>query len=111
MVCNQCHAEVEQSAKFCTTCGASLGLVCQRCGSANLPEAGYCASCGFALAPSLSGESAPSARLRTEVIDPESMRQYTPEEIDELLALRRAMKVEEPPPKGLDQSEIDKLFE
>ena len=110
MVCKQCKAEVEGGAKFCTSCGVPLGVICDRCGSANLPHDRFCASCGLALVASLSVESAPSARLKTEVIDPGSMRQYTPDEIDELLSLRRTMKLEEPSSKSLSQSEIDKLF-
>ena len=37
-------------------------------------------------------------------------KQYTPQEIEQLLSLRRLMKIEEPVTKTLDQDDIDDLF-
>lgn len=62
MKCPRCGFEADESAKFCTNCGASLtqtpeegekllGLYCRNCG-ARLPEgAEYCTNCGAPVTP------------------------------------------------------------
>lgn len=85
-----------------------MGTLCDRCGTVNRYEDHYCGVCGAALISSLKHETkgAPASLTKSE---PDS-RQYTSEEIEELLALRRAMKKDEPTTKILGQDDIDQLF-
>ena len=47
--CAGCGAEHESSARFCSTCGASLWRVCPACGAEAHVAAAFCSTCGFAL--------------------------------------------------------------
>jgi hypothetical protein len=69
----------------------------------------FCGRCGFALAASVTKESTSSAptRLTTQNAPP----QYSPADLEEILALRRSMEKDQTDPQTLDQEEIDKLFD
>jgi len=107
MVCGRCNAENPDDGRFCRSCGASLGTACSKCGVSCRPDDRYCGSCGAPLAISLAdveltlvNSSSPSA----------PSKQYTPQEIEILLALRRTLKKEETTVKSLRQDDVDKLF-
>jgi hypothetical protein len=108
MVCPKCATENEASRKFCSSCGGPLGNVCGRCGMVNGPDDGFCGHCGFALAAStVKGLSSPVPRNCTPHNLPP---QYSMQEIEELLSLRRALEKMQGDPQTLDQDEIDRLF-
>lgn len=51
MKCQNCHSELLEGAKFCTTCGtpvpsAAPAATCQACGAELLPDARFCTTCG-----------------------------------------------------------------
>jgi hypothetical protein len=108
MQCMRCKAEHEVLQKFCTECGAAMGLTCDRCGSINRLDARHCGACGQGLVASLQqGGSGPAASQNTRVV---LTRQYTPAEIEELLILRKAIKADEESARILNQNDIDNLF-
>ncbi|MBI2947351.1 MAG: AAA family ATPase, partial [Verrucomicrobia bacterium] len=49
MQCPQCHHRNRDGAKFCTECGAKLGLSCAGCGALNDASARFCQQCGASL--------------------------------------------------------------
>ena len=106
MNCDQCNTENPNSAKFCRSCGAVLGSLCARCGTVALPEDRYCTSCGSDLVEQSGGELMGSSHTQLSITS-----QYSPQEIDELLALRKTMKRETDSAKTLSQGDVDKLFE
>lgn len=109
MQCTRCKADNEALQKFCSSCGAPLGILCDRCGSINRMEARHCGTCGHALVASLKQEDmspGPSEKARIA-----GARQYTLSEIEELLLLRKAMKAEEGSTRIMNQHDIDNLFE
>jgi len=111
MVCIRCTAEIEAEARFCTSCGAPQGILCGRCGKLNSLDDRYCSSCGLALLTSLKLDGAPSSSATTPTVPP-ATKQYTAQEIEELLSLRKVfVKNEEDSSKTLSQADIDKLFE
>ncbi len=110
MICVQCNVENPDSGKFCRSCGATLGILCTRCGVVARPDDRYCTSCGFSLAGQ-SGEGSPTFSSRPGSGDrAPSVKQYTPLEIEELLALRKTVKREEAGAKTLSQADVDDLF-
>ncbi len=48
MKCNECGSENPKHAKFCRTCGTSLGvrLRCVQCGAGNSDDSVFCTECG-----------------------------------------------------------------
>jgi hypothetical protein len=46
--CPKCHADNDDSANFCQSCGAALSTstTCTRCGEHNDPDARFCDNCG-----------------------------------------------------------------
>ncbi len=109
MQCTRCKAEHDVLQKFCTECGAAMGLTCDRCGSINGLEARHCGTCGQSLAASLQQGGAGSDDVqKVRVV---KMRQYTLSEIEELLLLRKKIAAEEESTKILRQNDIDNLFQ
>jgi hypothetical protein len=106
MNCVRCDAENPISGKFCRSCGATLGIMCRRCATVAHPEDRYCTSCGLSLAERTGGEPAGASRNLSPVAS-----QYSPEEIEGLLALRHTIRRETHAAKTLNQNDVDKLFE
>ena len=102
MICPHCNAENPAGGKFCGACGSALGSVCSRCGNVSHLDDRFCSSCGLAAGDV---DSSISPRL------PSTVKQYTPQEIEELLMLRRSMRKAESISKTLNQDDVDKLFE
>jgi ribosomal protein L40E len=102
MICPRCNAENPAGGKFCGACGSTLGSVCSRCGNVSEPNDRFCSSCGLA-----AGDVDLSISPRL----PSPVKQYTPQEIEELLILKRSMRKAENAAKTLNQDEVDKLFE
>src|SRR3954451_8350767 len=44
--CIACGAENRAGERFCSRCGAALGLQCASCGAANEPGDRFCGNCG-----------------------------------------------------------------
>jgi hypothetical protein len=107
MLCAKCSTENDPRQKFCKSCGATLGIVCDRCGSVNQPEDKHCGTCGQALAASLGQGEVRSAEPLKPLL--RGVRQYTAQEIEELLLLRNTMK-EVKHPIIMTQKDIDNLF-
>ena len=108
MQCTRCKSEHEVLQKYCTECGAAMGLTCDRCGSINGLDARHCGACGQGLVASLQpGGSGPAASQTARLI---VTRQYTPSEIEELLILRKTVRADEESARILNQEEIDNLF-
>jgi len=108
MKCARCNADNNTSRKYCTSCGAPMGVICDRCGVVNDFEDKYCGVCGFALIQSPKpevGSAAPQG-----VPDSLDLGQYTERDIEELMALRKKMKKEEDSTESLRQDDINKLF-
>ena len=85
-------------------------MVCSRCGKNNDALSRYCSACGLSLAD-------PAKQDPSDVIPPPTSpvmrsvpKQYSPEDIEELLSVRKMMKKEEPSAKVLKQDDVDKLF-
>jgi hypothetical protein len=108
MQCMKCKAEQEILQKFCTECGAPMGITCDRCGTINRMEARHCGSCGQGLVASLQqGGAGPIASQSAGAI---KTRQYTLSEIEELLSLRKVIMADEASIAILNQNDIDNLF-
>jgi hypothetical protein len=110
MVCGRCNAGNPDDGKFCRSCGASLGTFCGKCGLPSLPNDRYCGHCGSPTALALKDEPPALTGPSSSNSHSTSTRQFTAQEIDELLGLRRIMKKEETTVKTLRQDDVDKLF-
>ena len=110
MVCRECNTENRSGGKFCTSCGAPLGIICSRCGKVNELDDRHCGSCGLALAISLKEESSASTQSSTSLASSAAIKQYSRQEVEELLALRKALIKEESSAEPMSQDDIDKLF-
>jgi hypothetical protein len=102
MICPHCNTENPVGGKFCGACGSTLGSTCSRCGNIAEPDDRFCSSCGLAVGDV---DLSLSPRL------PFPIKQYTPQEIEELLVLRRSVRKAENAAKTLNQDDVDKLFE
>jgi hypothetical protein len=109
MQCTGCKTEHDVLQKFCTECGAAMGLTCDRCGSINGLDARHCGTCGQSLLASVQHGVVGSGGLQKAT--PIKTRQYTPSEIEELLVLRKAIKADEESSRILNQNDIDNLFQ
>ncbi len=110
MICVRCNTENAAGGKYCRSCGAALGAVCPRCGSVTEPADRFCTSCGLNL--EARPEPAPhfTAPMTEAGVQLPSTKQYSHEEIKELLALRQATRRESAGQKTLSQDDVDKLF-
>ena len=84
MLCPSCQADNRGGRRFCSKCGASLGVVCGSCSFANEPDDEFCGGCGARL-----GTPPPAtARFTT----PSS---YTPKHLaDKILTSKAALEGE-----------------
>jgi hypothetical protein len=106
--CSKCGKENEAGRNFCAFCGAPLGAFCDRCQHIINPSDQYCGNCGLMLAASLSQQAAkpkPVAKAAKKMV-----RQYSPEEIKEMLDLRVQNSSESQSQVTMNQDEIDNLF-
>lgn len=102
MICPHCNSENPARGKFCGACGSTLGSICSRCGNVSEPDDRFCSSCGLA---------AGDVNLSVSPRLPSTIKQYSPQEIEELLILRRSMRKAENASITLNQEDVDKLFE
>ena len=58
MICAACGQDNRAGAKFCGSCGSSLGLACPSCGTPITKDERFCTECGTALT------TAPEARAQ-----------------------------------------------
>lgn len=107
MECPKCKTANEEMRRFCRICGVALGSICGRCGNVNDFEDKFCGICGAVLAGSLSQEHLFSPKALGGANAP---RQYTPDEIDELLSLRADVRQEQMASEKLTQEDLDSLF-
>lgn len=65
MQCPKCGTDNKTGAKFCISCGSSLGTFCPNCGVSNTGGAKFCISCGYQLGVPV---AQPSAAVRPVVV-------------------------------------------
>src|SRR5688572_30709285 len=105
MKCLNCQSENSDASKFCSSCGARLGVRCPKCNQSNDPGSKYCSACGTLVSTVETEESRPA--VRTSAAEPSGERrqatvvfsdlagytslaeQVDPEEVNELLGLLR----------------------
>ena len=85
-------------------------MVCNRCGKENDPESRYCSACGLFLAGNATQDTVDSSASSAPLIPRATPRQYSREDIEELLIVRKATRREDPSSKVLKQDDVDKLF-
>lgn len=110
MICGRCNAENRDDGRFCRSCGASLGTACTKCGVPCAPDDRFCGSCGEPLALALQDEPPMLVNPDADSLSSGMIRQYTPEDIEVLLTLRRMLKKDETTVKTLRQDDIDQMF-
>jgi class 3 adenylate cyclase/predicted ATPase len=72
MRCASCEHENLPDGRFCTKCGAQLGMRCGACGTQGAPEANFCGNCGASLqqaAPAGATAMAPGEGARRTDVD------------------------------------------
>jgi len=104
MDCPNCHSANEGNRRFCRECGAPLGNLCKRCNHLGPLEDKFCANCGNSLAVNS------QERLFSPPEQPDKPRQYSPEEIQDLLSLRKVARQEEAASAKVSQSDVDSIF-
>jgi predicted amidophosphoribosyltransferase len=107
--CSRCSADNDSIRKYCHACGAPLGPICSQCGTVNRFEDQFCGICGMPVGNAL---NKPTAVLSMgSFAEPTDTRQYSAEDIKDLLIPRNAMKQDDRGAEILGQHDIDKLFE
>ena len=104
MECPNCKTNNDEKKKFCTTCGTSLGAVCKRCGRMGKSEDKFCGDCGTALV------AASNEHLFSHPTESGVVKQYAPDEIEELISLRKIAREEEAASERVTQNDIDSIF-
>jgi len=104
MECPICKASNGEVKRFCTACGTPLGALCRRCGKMGKLEDKYCGDCGAVLA------AAPNEHLFSHPAQAGAPKQYAPDEIEELLSLRKLARDEEAASEHVTQNDIDSIF-
>jgi predicted amidophosphoribosyltransferase len=104
MECPNCKASYNDTKRFCTACGTPLGALCKRCGKMGKPDDKYCGDCGTALVASS------NEHLFNRPAEPGTPKQYAPDEIEELISLRKITRYEEAASKRVTQNDIDSIF-
>ncbi len=104
MECFNCHTVNDEERKFCKECGAPLGSYCQRCKNVGDINDKYCGVCGNALAVNA------QERLFSPPEEPGTPKQYTLDEIQDLLSLRKIARAEEAASSTVTQTDADLLF-
>lgn len=101
MTCPHCNAENPPGGKFCSSCGSVLEKACSECGALVRPDDQFCRACGHPLVAA--ANDAPSRQ-------PNPTKQYSQQDIEQLLSLRKLIRKEEVASKTLNQDDVDKLF-
>lgn len=104
MDCPKCTITNDASRKFCRLCGAPLGMYCERCKTINGVEDKYCGTCGSALLLSIVDD------VLIGGLDQNTVPQYKPHEIEELLTLRKKIKMSKETTQTYSQDDLDHLF-
>jgi len=104
MECPNCKANNEGAKRFCTVCGAALGVICKRCGKMGKGEDKYCGDCGTALV------AAANEHLFSHPGETGVIKQYAFDEIEELLSLRKIARENEAASERVTQNDIDSIF-
>jgi len=104
MECANCRTVNEEGRKFCRQCGAALGSYCPRCKSVGPYGDDFCGVCGNALGPNS------QEHLFSPTEHPDRPKQYTREEVEDLLSLRRTIREEEESSAKVTQSDVDSIF-
>ncbi len=104
MECRRCNSQNDPQRKYCHECGTPIGFLCDRCGAYNSHNDKYCGSCGLPLSLSATKEN-PFTMRQSEI-----PRQYSPAEIEELLALRKELDEERKSNETFSQDDLDNLF-
>ena len=104
MECIHCQTANEDGRKFCRECGAPLGSYCPRCKSVGPFGDNFCGVCGNALGPNS------KEHLFSPPEQPDKPKQYTREEIQDLLSLRRVAREEEDASAKVTQRDVDSIF-
>jgi hypothetical protein len=108
MTCPRCKTENGADRRFCRSCGTAFGILCARCDHQNSIEDKFCGFCGFPIS---------TAQMKNAADNPVSfrhrhlsVRQYSPQEIEELLHMRRAIQRERDASRTVEQNDIDEIF-
>lgn len=104
MECPNCKASNGETKRFCTACGTPLGALCKRCGKMGQPDDKYCGECGTALVTSS------NEHLFSHPAEAGAPKQYAPDEIEELVSLRKIARQEEASSERVTQHDIDSIF-
>ncbi len=104
MECPTCKTGNDDAKRFCTTCGTPLGALCKRCGKMGKREDKYCGDCGAILS------AAPNEHLFSHPARADAPKQYAPDEVEELLSLRKLARDEEAASERVTQNDIDSIF-
>ncbi|HTY11390.1 MAG TPA: zinc ribbon domain-containing protein [Bacteroidota bacterium] len=104
MECPNCKADNSEAKRFCTTCGSPLGTLCRRCGKIGKLEDKYCGECGMTLSAS------PNEHLFKRAPQTGATKQYMPDEIEELLQMRKQVVDEQSASERVTQNDIDSIF-
>lgn len=107
--CSRCSSENDSIRKYCNSCGAPLGPICSQCGTVNRFEDQFCGICGKPVGNALKQPSTPVSM--GSFAEPADTKQYSEEEIKDLLILRNTLNYGERGMEVLGQHDIDKLFE
>ena len=92
MQCPRCRAENKDHRRFCTSCGAALGVLCAACNFANESGSTFCGGCGTALAKAKPAAPAPPVVVAPAYASP---RVYTPAHLaDRIIGGRAALEGE-----------------
>ena len=108
MTCPRCKAENAADRRFCRNCGTAFGILCAKCDHQNSIEDKFCGFCGFPISTAQMQNAAGAAvsfRFRHM-----SVRQYSAQEVEELLTLRRAMQRDRDASRTLGQDDINEIF-
>jgi hypothetical protein len=87
-----------------------LGMVCSKCGKACELEDSFCGYCGAALSINVGSDFPDGTSAGSASSAPGSIKQYTPREIEDLLAMRKTSKREVQGRRVLRQDDVDELF-
>ncbi len=85
-------------------CGTPFGALCKRCGKMGKTEDRYCGDCGAAL------HASPNEHLFSHPAEAGAVKQYAPNEIEDLLSLRKIARQEEAASERVTQDDIDSIF-